>query len=851
MGSLFQLREFWNTPVQSELSPSAFLLGNFDHDPQNEEKVAIGSFDGRLQIHQVPSAEAPSHFSSLLCEHCFEEPILQISFAGFEVVHDNVLQNLAILFPQRIAFARVFKFVEEVEFPTKEESMEKVSFFVYKLVVYFETPLAHSSYNMICGQFGRAMHDIVCVQSVDGHLTFLDHNKILFSGWLPSNEFLLPGHLAYATDQDSLITNNSSMFLLSYSFPSIVNAFQTEENHLTEVDIEAKISPSSSKLKPSWAFNVGEDVVALKVCRCVANMPGSDRNIVVLSPYCISVLGTTGFCLFTKRLEVECVALEAFFSPGNGIDHLLVALADGSIAVHSSKDLLWSAKMSMGSAKAITVGRMGEVNGMIAVLRDDNTVAVNYLGTDPSEAPLQWMESRIGRYADMVDELEVVNERIKKIEENTSSPLKKLSSSSPDPQGDRVVKKTEEKPSIVISMEVSPLGYSKEHAEVEICISIALCTSALDDIATNVYVHASAVEPLEPNKAITRCRDLRKYDSPVAVVVLVTVGKNLLTILPSSLEFKCAVSATIAYQTYFTTQSIGLPIGLVATIYPVPRSMPFSLQLNTDKATPPSLLDIFKDLRNFGHFESNALCLQYTNGVLATVLVSKNAGRFKVQSSNLQGVSLLCNELISGLKKYYAEKGEQVVFEFLEELSVKDYLPVLDLHRETRNQVKDAECNLEKSARFFRAVQKRMLSRFREKTPSDMKALEILLLESAHMLQGSTDLTVESKLRLKQVSAAVNASLQLLSTVLSVLKKGLVTENNLLFLRSVLQCPVSGEADENWLFFFYQVLQGIKMKHEGNVIKDSASPDEISVQNVEEHLVWLVNCVRSGKVFSS
>ena len=53
--------------------------------------------------------------------------------------------------------------------------------------------------------------ELICVQSMDGQLSFFHYDSAMFTCFLP--DFLLPGPLGYIPQTDSLVTVNSSHIL--------------------------------------------------------------------------------------------------------------------------------------------------------------------------------------------------------------------------------------------------------------------------------------------------------------------------------------------------------------------------------------------------------------------------------------------------------------------------------------------------------------------------------------------------------------------------------------------------------------------------------------------------------------
>ena len=91
------------------------------------------------------------------------------------------------------------------------------------LVVRHRHALSHVAHSMVTGPFGRITdRDMVCVQSMDGLLTVIDHGEILFSCCL--SEFFLPGPLGYNPRTDSIVTVSSCRKIESYRYQSLTSS---------------------------------------------------------------------------------------------------------------------------------------------------------------------------------------------------------------------------------------------------------------------------------------------------------------------------------------------------------------------------------------------------------------------------------------------------------------------------------------------------------------------------------------------------------------------------------------------------------------------------------------------------
>lgn len=85
----------------------------------------------------------------------------------------------------------------------------------YNLTIVYSHLLERTAYNMTWGPFGGAKgKDCICVQSMDGLLTFFRHEKVIFTCFLP--DFLVPGPLGYLPRTDSIVTVTSAHMLQSF-----------------------------------------------------------------------------------------------------------------------------------------------------------------------------------------------------------------------------------------------------------------------------------------------------------------------------------------------------------------------------------------------------------------------------------------------------------------------------------------------------------------------------------------------------------------------------------------------------------------------------------------------------------
>lgn len=79
----------------------------------------------------------------------------------------------------------------------------------------YEHQLKKSAYSCVVGPFGGVKgRDFICIQSLDGTISFLEQETFALNQSLPC--FLLPSPITYVPQSDSFIVLNASWCLESY-----------------------------------------------------------------------------------------------------------------------------------------------------------------------------------------------------------------------------------------------------------------------------------------------------------------------------------------------------------------------------------------------------------------------------------------------------------------------------------------------------------------------------------------------------------------------------------------------------------------------------------------------------------
>ena len=124
---------------------------------------------------------------------------------------------------------------------------------------------------------------------------------------------------------------------------------------------------------------------------------------------------------------------------------------------------------------------------------------------------------------------------------------------------------------------------------------------------------------------------------------------------------------------------------------------------------------------------SNAAGFQYFGGTYVTVLSSKTSQRYRLQSDNLACLWILTESLQSRLAKRLANEKAPLECFYSSSLPMHEYYSEIELHFHKRKKLMALQEQLEQRSAQFRAIQKRLLSRFKDKTPTPLTNLDSLL----------------------------------------------------------------------------------------------------------------------------
>eukprot|EP00741_Cyanophora_paradoxa_P025557 tig00000383_g24662.t1 len=780
--SLFKARDWWSWRVEGgseEFDRGNMVVDNVDNDPSGSLKIVIGSFQGVLRI--FSPRQRDYRVEDLILEQELDAPVLQLATGRFVPNLNQVA--LAVLHPRKLAVYTV---------QAAGGSAGQAGY--YTLNKNYEHSLDRTAYNMCHGPFGGVYDkDYLCVQSMDGCLYFFEQDTFAFSRFL--SNFLVPGPLCYSARLDSFITFNSVMDIEAYKYGSL--AASTAERKAEGGD-----AGGGKRVQVDWSVNIGEQVLDIQIGRFTRSQPANQNDIVVLTERGLYCVREQGQIRFQKRLDYFPSAIALYPCGDDPSQHsAVVANHNSMLMFYKEAQLIWSAGCQSVPV-ALAVATFGGLSGLVVSLDDAGQLAVAYLGTDPPTTVVGAFESNKElNYEEMDDEhrrlLAIIREATS---ENRTEP------------SERIVIKAQVPPRLDPSSGL-PAGEDGDDEGWQhgagwrgrgVTVRLFLSYTGPERIE-DVTLTVAPAPPLTVSHDILHIPAVAGARGTPATVTL------LFRCRPDALPTSLTAEVAAAYRSpqgepRVSRATIALPLALaVAPVAPL-KNATFKITIETNRPPPP-LAALFGDLVQgtpFGDAKAAAaggvLTLQFFAGPDVTILVSKNAGRYRIQSGAFEALQLAAEQLCARLEAHFgrhvAAGEEPLQISFQEALPLHDYFAVIDEHFRCRERCREADKVLAERSQQFRAVQKRLLVRFKDRNPAPLSHLDTLL---AQTYEGLMELAREAEQRqrsLKEAAGRLSVATRLVCLLVK-LRFGL-DEENAKQLEAHLTPVVADTPDQGW-----------------------------------------------------
>ncbi|XP_001168434.4 protein PTHB1 isoform X9 [Pan troglodytes] len=663
--SLFKARDWWSTILgdKEEFDQGCLCLANVDNSGNGQDKIIVGSFMGYLRIFSPHPAKTGDGAQA---EDLLLEVDLRDPVLQVEVgkfVSGTEMLHLAVLHSRKLCVYSVSGTLGNVEHGNQ-----------CQMKLMYEHNLQRTACNMTYGSFGGVKgRDLICIQSMDGMLMVFEQESYAFGRFLPG--FLLPGPLAYSSRTDSFLTVSSCQQVESYKYQ--VLAFATDADKRQETE-QQKLG-SGKRLVVDWTLNIGEQALDI----CIVSFNQSASSVFVLGERNFFCLKDNGQIRFMKKLDWSPSCFLPYCSVSEGTINTLIGNHNNMLHIYQDVTLKWATQLPHIPV-AVRVGCLHDLKGVIVTLSDDGHLQCSYLGTDPSLFQAPNVQSRELNY----DELDVEMKELQKI-------IKDVNKS----QG--VWPMTEREDDLNVSVVVSPNFDS---------ISQATDVEVGTDLVPSVTVKVTL-----QNRVILQKAKLSVYVQPPLELTCDQFTFQFMNRNPDGIPrvIQC---------------KFRLPLKLICLPGQPSKTASHKITIDTNKS-PVSLLSLFPGFASQSDDDQvNVMGFHFLGGARITVLASKTSQRYRIQSEQFEDLWLITNELILRLQEYFEKQGvKDFACSFSGSIPLQEYFELIDHHFELRINGEKLEELLSERAVQFRAIQRRLLARFKDKTPAPLQHLDTLL----------------------------------------------------------------------------------------------------------------------------
>nr|XP_034985952.1 protein PTHB1 isoform X1 [Zootoca vivipara] len=733
--SLFKARDWWSTVVgnKEEFDQGCLCVANVDNSSSGQDKIIVGSYTGFLRIynpHPIKPGDAVQA-EDLLLEVQLPEPILQVEVGKF--VSGIELLHLAVLHPKKLCVYAVSGSLGNIDHGNQ-----------YQLKRMYEHNLQRTACNMTYGPFGGIKgRDLICIQSVDGMLMLFEQESYSFGRFLPG--FLLPGPLTYSSRTDSFITVSSCRQVESYKYQVLAFAkdAETQEN-------EQQKRGSGKRLVVDWVLNIGEQALDI----CVVSVNQLVSSVFVLGERNFFCLKDNGQIRFIKKLDCSPSCFLPY-SVSGAVVNTLIGNHSSILHVYQDVTLKWAAQLPHIPV-AVRVGKLLDLKGVIVTLSDSGDLQCSYLGTDPSLFQAPKVEARDINYEEydaemnklqkIIKEARKINDIVPKMGKNEDFAL--LVTVSPDLDSASQAIDSEVKAEVVpsVTVKITVEGKQLTLAKLSICV--------------------------QPPLALTHDKFTLKLESSVSkTVVLSAFLKG--NISPADLEGTALASYNTATGAPRVSQcKFRLPLRLVCA--PAHPSKTANQKLTIDTNKPPvSLVTLFPDFADQADEDQlNALGFQLLGGSRVTLLASKTSQRYRIQSEQLEDLWLIVKELTVRLEEHFRKQNcKDFACTFSGPIPLQEYFEIIDHHFELRLNATKYEQLLSERAIQFRAIERRLLTRFKDKTQAPLQHLDTLLEGTYRQVIALADAAGKNEANMFQAFTKLKSATQLVILLISLWQK--------------------------------------------------------------------------------
>jgi Bardet-Biedl syndrome 9 protein len=721
---------------------------------------------------------------------------------------------------------------------------------------------------MTYGTFGGVRaKDMIMVQSMDGKLQIFEQSAHAFSRQLI--DCLIPGPIIYLPKLDAFVTVNYAGVAECYRYQVLASSqgeIGEKKESKGESKSDNRIKSVKSTVV-EWSTSLGETCRQIITGNFSSIDTGNESYnsrsasqanelLFICDKSIFLIKADTGSMIQQRKLDradasCGCVVPYVAELPNSNtaIAHnFLLAYQDSTVQIFSGFQLTWAAKATSVPVH-LSVATFAGQKGLIVSIDDTGYLSVSFLGTKPAIQPIL-SQVRDLDY-DKIDEehrslLQIIrdSQSDNKVDLQDKILIKSQISKVFDLEGENLnggnydihpPKNVIPFSTITNSMGGGASSNSRyENTMIKVTIRFYL-TYTNEKPATN----ANVIINTPPNVFVTPKHSTFSKVSGLKTTPLVI--KATFYVLKSCLATSLDISVSVSYFSHknepqITSHNVSLPLFLLVRPKPPSKNALYKVTLDTEFPAIP-LTDLFADVlyafqeagidiveflgnnaiqaMGFQQFNPSIINTSVSSGnnpansqlnpSLVSILVSKNAGRYRIQSDSYPLMYIILSELEKRLNLKLEPNtangtaGTSIV-RFNDNLPLEEYFLLITTHLNLRIQLLASTTQLNDVSQQYRLIEKRLLVRFKDRNPTPLHGLDLLLKETYDKIVVIADEIEGIQKKLKQSSIEIECFSKLLSLLIATKYSFTVQERNIL--QSYL-CPEMRDGIEQVGSYFF------------------------------------------------
>jgi Bardet-Biedl syndrome 9 protein len=542
-------------------------------------------------------------------------------------------------------------------------------------------------------------------------------------------------------------------------------------------------SSDIKRLQPDYSYNLGEAALDIEVGpQCLIVL--GERNL-----FCLSDL--SGSLRFMRKLDVSASCVCVYTPPATPQTtpatsasstlppvNFILATHSKHLLVHEDVKVRWAAQCTHVPVE-MQVAKINGIAGMIVALSEEGHLTCSYLGTEPaaflSMTPTGVNDFSSFDYETAENEYKSLQVKIKSAIMNTGSVLVTSVVSGKNSGGlilSAQVPSRLEAGSLASSADAELRGLQTGNDPVPSLVCKIGMRSP--ETATGVRVYVSCRAPL------VAVPDSFTYASVGAIQVEQQVRFYMKgNQVPTSLEVhvRATYSLSSSAVTRLADCKFRLPLKLV--VKPV-QQLQSAHEAHQESAEQPdslgssgsgsvggagkasmkkitletnrpcaNLLELLPELA--GPYASatggSALAGKYLGHSDEEVFIIQTAksgsNRYRIQCNSYEHMCLIVHEFVARLQAYHAGSGsgskQELTIFYKDVLPSEALLAAIERHLTLRQRLDELRAAIEHASGQFRAVQKRLLIKFKDKSPSSLENMDALLEATYRQILAASD----------------------------------------------------------------------------------------------------------------